>query len=254
MLLENRVAVVTGASYGLGEATAELLASRGARVAVCARTVSDLEQVAERIRIKGGQAIVAPCDLRVSQDVESMIAGVVEKWNRLDILVNNAGWGIPPNKPVEEISLEEYEQTMVSNLKPAFLCVRAVAPIMKRQRYGRIVNVSSFAGRLYARLLGSPYTAAKAGMIGFTRHMAMELGPYGICVNSIAPSVMLTKRAKQMWDSLTEEQRQVILAGIPLRRIAEVEEVASVIAFLVSDDAGYVNGVCIDVNGGSYMA
>lgn len=254
MLMKDRVALVTGASYGLGAATAELLASRGALVAACARTVSDLEQLVGKIGKNGGQAMVASCDLRDYEQVERMIARVVEKWGRLEILVNNAGWGIPPNKPVEEILLEEYDETMASNLKSAFLCVRATAPIMKKQRYGRIVNVSSFAGRNYARTLGAPYSAAKAGMLGFTRHMAVELGPYGICVNAVAPALMLTKRAKQMWDSLTEEKRQAILSGIPLRRLAQVEEVAMTIAFLASDDASYVNGVCLDVNGGSYMA
>jgi 3-oxoacyl-[acyl-carrier protein] reductase len=198
--------------------------------------------------------MVAPCDLRDVIQVERMVARVVAEWGRLDILVNNAGWGVPPNIPIEAMSLEQYDQTMDSNLKPAFLCIRAVVAIMKKQSYGRIVNVSSFAGRNYARLLGAPYTAAKAGMIGLTRHMAVELGPYGICVNAVAPGIMLTKRAKEHWEARTEEQRQAILSGIPLRRIASVEEVATTIAFLASDDASYVNGVCLDVNGGSYMA
>jgi NAD(P)-dependent dehydrogenase (short-subunit alcohol dehydrogenase family) len=252
--MKDRVALVTGASYGLGAATAELLASRGALVAVCARTVPDLEQVAEKIEKKGGRAMVAPCDLRDHKQVEQMVVRVVEKCGRLDILVNNAGWGIPPNKPVEEISLEEYDETMASNLKSTFLCVCVTAPIMKKQHYGRIVNVSSFAGRNYARSLGAPYSAAKAGMLGLTRHMAVELGPYGICVNAVAPALMLTKRAKEIWNSFSEEKRQSILSGIPLGRLAEVEEVAAAIAFLASDDASYVNGVCLDVNGGSYMA
>lgn len=254
MLMKDRVALVTGASYGIGAATAELLASRGVLVAACARTVSDLEQLVEKIGKNGGQGMVAPCDLRDYEQVERMIARVVEKWGRLEILVNNAGCQMPPNKPVEEISLEEYDETMASNLKSAFLCVRVTAPIMKKQRYGRIVNVSSFAGRNHARTLGAPYSVAKAGMLGFTRQMAVELGPYGICVNAVAPNFVLTKGSKQMWDSLTEEKRQAMLSGIPLRRLAQVEEVAMTIAFLASDDASYVNGVCLDVNGGSYMA
>lgn len=253
MLMKDRVAVITGASYGLGEATATLLASRGALVALSARSVSDLEQVATKIREEGGQVLVVPCDVRDAEQVDRMVAHVIKKWGRLEVLINNAGLGTP-NVPVENTSLEEWDSTLDFNLKSAFLCTRAAVPIMKKQGYGRIVNVSSFAGRNFSRFLGSPYSAAKAGMIGFTRHMAMELGPDGICVNVIAPTLILTKRAKVMWEALSEEERQNIISRIPLRRLAKVEEVAATIAFLASDDASYLNGVCLDVNGGSYMA
>jgi 3-oxoacyl-[acyl-carrier protein] reductase len=124
---------------------------------------------------------------------------------------------------------------------------------MKRQGYGRIVNMSSFSGRNYSRFLGSPYAAAKAAILGFTRQMAVELGPYGICVNAVAPNFTLNERAKAKWRTLTDEERQHIISGIPLRRLAIPEEIAAAIAFLASDDASYVTGVCVDVNGGSYM-
>ncbi|RPJ38385.1 MAG: SDR family oxidoreductase, partial [Deltaproteobacteria bacterium] len=114
-------------------------------------------------------------------------------------------------------------------------------------------NVSSFAGRSYGRLSGPHYGAAKAGLQGFTKHMAVELGPFGICTNAVAPSIVLTERVKKRWEARTEEDRNNVLAGIPLRRLAQPEEIATVIAFLSSDDASYVNGVCIDINGGSYM-
>lgn len=251
--MKDRVALVTGGSYGLGEATATLLASRGALVALSARSVSELERVATKIREDGGQTLVVPCDVRDAEQVERMVAHVIEKWGRLEVLINNAGLGTP-NLTVEKISLEEWDRHMDSNLKSAFLCTRATVPIMKKQSYGRIVNVSSFAGRNFSRYLGSPYTSAKAGMIGFTRHMAMELGPHRICVNAVAPTLILTKRAKVMWETLSEEERRTIISPIPLRRLAEVGEVAAAIAFLASDDASYINGVCLDVNGGSYMA
>ncbi len=254
MPMKDRVALVTGASYGLGAVTAELLASQGALVAVCARTVADLEQRVEEIRRKGGQAMVAACDLRDEEQVRNMIARVVEHWGRLEILVNNAGWGIPRNIPMENISTEDYDSSMASNLKSAFFCIRAAIPVMKKQHYGRIVNVSSVGGRSYAYTLGAPYSAAKAGMIGLTRQLAVELGPFGICVNAVAPGLMLTKRAKQIWEALSEEKREAMLSRIPLRRIAEVKEIATAIVFLASDDASYVNGVCLDVNGGIYMA
>jgi len=252
MLLNGRVALVTGASRGIGASTAKILAQRGARVAMGARTVSDLQAVAASIQKKGGKALVVPCDVVDPSQVRAMIEAVTKKWGRLDILVNNAGLGTPA-KPVEEVSPEEWDETILLNLKSVFLCTRAAAPVMKRQKYGRIVNVSSFAGRFFSRLSGPSYSSAKAGVLGFTRHMAAELGPFGICVNSVAPSPTLTERVKVKWDSRPEEERQKILAGIPLGRVAKPEEIATVIAFLASDDASYVNGVCIDVNGGSWM-
>jgi 3-oxoacyl-[acyl-carrier protein] reductase len=252
MNLKERVALVTGASRGIGAATAEVLARRGAQVAVSARTVSDLEQVATRIRAAGGQALVVPCDVLDHAQVDGATDTVVRHWGRLDILVNNAGLGTP-TMPVETIPPSDWDQTVALNLKTAFLCIRAAAPVMKRQGYGRIVNVSSFAGRNFSRISGPHYSAAKAGIIGLTKHMAVELGPFGIGVNSVAPSVVLTARVKAKWEARPEDERQRVLAGIPLRRLAQPEEVATVIAFLASDDAAYVNGVCIDVNGGSYM-
>ena len=252
MFLQDRIALVTGASRGIGVSTAEILARRGAKVAVSARTVSDLEAVAASIRKNGGEALAVPGDVVELAHVASMFETVVKKWGRLDILVNNAGLGTPA-KPVEEILPEEWDQTILLNLKSVYLCIRAAAPVMKRQGYGRIVNVSSFAGRFFSRLSGPHYSSAKAGVIGFTRHMAAELGPFGVCVNSVAPSPVLTERVKVKWETRPEEERQRILAGIPLGRLAQPEEIATVIAFLASDDASYVNGACIDVNGGSYM-
>jgi 3-oxoacyl-[acyl-carrier protein] reductase len=252
MNLKDRVALVTGASRGIGAATAEVLARRGARVAVSARTTSDLDQVAAKIRGGGGQALVVPCDVLDGGQVEAAVRRVVDEWGRLDILVNNAGMGTP-TVPVETILPEDWDHTVALNLKSAFLAIRAAVPVMKRQQYGRIVNVSSFAGRNFSLISGPQYSAAKAGIIGLTKHMAVELGPFGIGVNSVAPSIVLTARVKGKWEARTAEEQQRILAGIPLRRLAQPEEVATVIAFLASDDASYVNGVCLDINGGSYM-
>ncbi len=252
MNLTDRVALVTGASRGIGAATADLLASRGAFVVASARTIPDIEAVASKIREKGGKALAIPCDLMNPDQVGGMIDRISAECGRIDILVNNAGMGTP-SMPVEEITPEEWDHAVALNLRSSFLCVRAAAPVMKRQRYGHIVNVSSFAGRNYSPFRGAAYAAAKAGLLGFTRQMAAELGPYGICVNAVAPYLVLTLRARAMWESFTEEKRQAILSAIPLRRLARVEEVASAIAFLASDDASFVTGVCLDVNGGSYM-
>ena len=252
MILQNRVALVTGASRGIGAATAEVLAKRGARVAVTARTLVDLDRVAGGIKAAGGQALAVPCDVLDQEEVEAMVKRVLDEWGRLDILVNNAGLGTP-TQPVETISPSDWDQTVALNLKSAFLCVRAVVPIMKRQQYGRIVSVSSFAGRNFSRISGPQYSAAKAGILAFTKHMAVELGPFGISANSVAPSVVLTARVKAKWEARPAEEQERVLAGIPLRRLAQPAEVATVIAFLASDDASYVNGACIDINGGSYM-
>lgn len=252
MSLTNRIALVTGASRGIGAATAEVLAARGAKVAVSARTVSDLEQVAATIKRAGGEALAIPCDVLDQAQVEAMVSKVVDTWGRLDILVNNAGLGTP-TMPVEAIPPADWDATVALNLKSAFLCVRAAVPVMKRQQYGRIVSVSSFAGRNFSRISGPHYSAAKAGILALTKHMAVELGPFGIGVNSVAPSIVLTARVKGKWDARSAEEQERVLAGIPLRRLAQPSEVATVIAFLASDDASYVNGVCIDINGGSYM-
>ena len=252
MILKDRVALVTGASRGIGASTAEVLAARGAKVAVSARTVGDLEQVAGKIRSAGGQALVVPCDVLDQGQVEAMVKRVVDTWGRLDILVNNAGLGTP-TQPVETINPADWDQTIALNLKSTFLCVRAAVPVMKAQRYGRIVSVSSFAGRNFSRISGPQYSAAKAGVLAFTKHMAVELGPFGICSNSVAPSIVLTARVKAKWEGRPAEEQKRILSALPLRRLAEPVEVATVIAFLASDDASYVNGVCIDINGGSYM-
>jgi len=252
MVLKDRIALVTGASRGIGAATAEVLAERGAKVAVSGRTVADLERVAGTIRAAGGQALAIPCDVLDQAQVEAMIKKVVETWGRLDVLVNNAGLGTP-TQPVETINPADWDQNVALNLKSAFLCVRAAAPVMKTQKYGRIVSVSSFAGRNFSRISGPQYSAAKAGILAFTRYMAVELGPFGICSNSVAPSIVLTARVKAKWEARPAEEQERILSALPLRRLAQPREVATVIAFLASDDASYVNGACIDINGGSYM-
>ena len=252
MSLKDRVALVTGASRGIGAATAEVLARRGARVALSARTVADLDHVAAAIKRGGGQTLVVPCDVLDQSQVEAMVRRVADEWGRLDILVNNAGMGTP-QMPVETIAPSDWDNTVALNLKSAFLAIRAAAPVMKAQKSGRIVNVSSYAGRNFSLISGPQYSAAKAGMLALAKHMAAELGPFGINVNSVAPSIVLTARVKAKWEARTEEEQKTILGRIPLRRLGQPEEVATVIAFLASDDASYVNGVCIDINGGSFM-
>lgn len=253
MVLEGKVALVTGASRGIGAAVAQILARRGAKVALIARTVPDLEAVASAIQGSGAEPLVATASVLDVDQVDNAVKKIINNWGRIDILINNAGLGTPIS-PVEEIGEEDWDQTIALNLKSAFLVTRAVVPFMKKQKYGRIVNVSSYAGRNYSLISGPQYSSAKAGLLGFTRHLAAELGPFGICVNAVAPSIVLTARVQAKWSARSAEEQRRILERIPLRRLAQPEEVATVIAFLASDDASYVNGVCIDINGGSYMA
>jgi NAD(P)-dependent dehydrogenase (short-subunit alcohol dehydrogenase family) len=171
----------------------------------------------------------------------------------VDILVNNAGGGTSL-RFLEEVTAEDWDLTVNSNLKSAFLCCQGVVPAMKRQRSGRIVNVSSVAGRNVSRLSGPQYSSAKAGVLGLTRHLAQDLGPFGITVNAVAPGPTLVDRVAKKWSFRSEQDRSHILENIPLGRLAQPEEVATVIAFLASADASYVTGVTIDVNGGSFMS
>ena len=253
MLLKGRVALVTGASRGIGAATAEVMTKRGARVCISARSIPDLERLATRIGGGRDEVLVVPCDVTDVKEIERMVNAVVAHWGRLDILVNNAGLGTPP-MTIEDVTPEDWDRTVSLNMKSAYLCIRSVSPIMKKQAYGRIVNVSSIGGRDYSRLSGAQYTSAKAGLLGLTRHLAVELGTYGICVNAVAPGIVLSERIRGKWEARTPEDRGKILSNIPLRRLAEPEEIATVIAFLASDDASYVNGACVDINGGSYMS
>lgn len=168
-------------------------------------------------------------------------------------MINNAGGGSPP-RAVEDVTDEDWEQNLTNNLTSTFLICRHVVPIMKKQGYGRIVNVSSVAGRTRGRLSGSPYSAAKSGLQGFTRHLAWELGSFGITVNAVAPGITNTERVIRKWDQRTDEDQQRIQQNIALQRFAEPEEVASAITFLASKEASYITGVTLDVNGGIFMS
>ena len=185
MNLKDRVALVTGASRGIGAATAEVLARRGAQVALSARTRSDLEQVAGRIRDAGGRALIVPCDALDYAAIEAAMDTVVRHWRRVDILVNNAGLGTP-TMPVETIPLSDWDQTVALNLKAPFLFIRAAAPVMKRQGYGRIANVSSIAGFLVGPK-SATYCATKGYITSFTESLYLELAGSGVRLQALCP-------------------------------------------------------------------
>ncbi|NIA08077.1 MAG: glucose 1-dehydrogenase [Actinobacteria bacterium] len=255
MRLKDKVAIVTGSSGGLGRVIALILAKEGAKVVINDINEDALKATALEIEKLGQPVLVCPADVTNKAQIEGMVQSAVNKFGSVDILVNNAGGALHTPAPLAEVQEEHWNKVIDVNLKGAFFCCQAVIAQMRRQKTGgKIVNISAMAGRTYATLAGAQYTSAKAGIGGLTRHLAREFGPDGINVNAVAPTVMLTgERVKGLWQAKTEEERNRTLQSIPLRRLAEPEEVARVVLFLASEDASYVTGVTLDVNGGRFM-
>ena len=256
MRLKGKVAIVTGASGGLGRVIALTLSDEGAKVVINDVNEDVLKATAREIEKLGQPVLACPADVTNKTQVEQMVHQVTKEFGSVDILVNNAGGALHTPAPLENVKEEHWDKVLGVNLKGAFLCCQTVIAQMRRQETGgRIVNISAMAGRTYATLAGAQYTSAKAGIGGLTRHLAREVGPCGINVNAVAPTVMLTgERVKKLWQAKTEEERNRTLEGIPLRRLAEPKEVARVVLFLASEDASYVTGVTLDVNGGRFMS
>ncbi len=245
--LRDRVAIVTGASRGIGKAIALSLASEGANVVVnYASSSTAAEQVVAEITAGGGNAIALQADVSKLDQVDTLLNTVMEKWNRVDVLVNNAG--ITRDTLLLRMKPEEWQAVIDLNLTGVFLCTRATSKIMLKQRSGRIISIASVAGQM-----GNPgqanYSAAKAGVIGFTKTVAKELAPRGITVNAVAPGFITTDMTSNL--SNTEE----ILKFIPLGRYGQPEEVAGMVRFLAADPAaGYITGQVFNVDGGMVMA
>ena len=247
--LDGRVALITGAGRGIGLATALALAEQGAVIGLNDLDPAVAETGAAQIRARGGRAVPLPADVTDEAQVTAMVDRCVAELGQLDILINNAGGSTGSAKPLEELSLQDWERVQTFNVTSAFLCTRAALPHLKR-RGGRIVNVSSLAGVSRSLLGGAAYAAAKAALLGFTRHLSGELGPYGITVNAIAPGLTMSERVAAAFDAHPEEDRRQILSRIPLGRPGTPEDQAAAIAYLCSAEAAYVTGVTIDVNGG----
>lgn len=243
----------------MGKAIAKALAAEGARVVVNGRRAQAAEDVAQEIREAEGVALAVPADVTQAAQAEGLVRAALEAFSRVDILVNNAGGvaGVPPTQYLEEVLEEDWDRVVDLNLKAAFLCSRAVAKGMREQGGGKVINIASEAAR---RIHRGPsgrfqYTAAKAGLAGLTRAMAIELGPYGINVNAVAPGFTLAnQRQRAYWESLPAEEKERVLRDIPLGKLAEPEDIAPVVVFLASEGARYITGATIDVNGGRTVA
>jgi len=250
MRFEGRVVIVTGAARGIGAVTAEAFAREGARVAVLDLDGAGVDATVKRLRESGADVLGFAADAAAPAEMRGVVATMVDRWQRLDVLVNNAG-GFAAIRATEDITDDEWASILRSNLTSAFVCSRAVLPLMKRQRAGRIVNVASVVARGGAVRVTSHYAAAKAGVIGFTRHLALEVAPDGITVNAVAPGTTATDRVKAL---RTADESHAIAQTIPVRRLGEPLDIAEAILFLASDAASFVNGATLDVNGGQVMA
>jgi len=245
--LEGKKAIVTGAGRGgrgIGAGIAVALARAGADVIITARSnPADAEAVAEAVRALGREGIAVTCDVSDSASVDALFERAQEVWGRVDILVNNAG--ITRDGLLLRMSEEAWDSVLDANLKGTFLCTRAAAKRMVKQRAGRIINITSVMGQV-----GNPgqanYSASKAGIIGFTRTVAKELGSRGITVNAVAPGFIET----QMTDAIEGERREGVLKEIPLARLGTPEDIGATVAFLASDAASYITGQTITVDGG----
>jgi 3-oxoacyl-[acyl-carrier protein] reductase len=247
MKLKDRVSIVTGGARGIGKAIVFVFLREGARVAIVDSDRERLEIIKKEFKKENKEVIVIPCDITKGSDVKEMVVQVHKKFGRVDILVNNAG--IIRRGTIETVTEEDWDRVIEVNLKGTFNCSKAVVEIMKQQRYGKIVNVSSIAGKMGDITSAPGYGPSKAGMDALTKTLARQLAQYGINVNAVSPHAIETEMSAQ-W---SEERRREIIASIPLGRLGKPEDVAEAVLFLASDEASFITGEILDVNGGALM-
>ena len=243
MRLDGRVAIVTGGGGGIGKATCIAFAREGADIVIPEVNIKNAESASKEITAFGRRCIVVETDVADGESVLRMVDKTLEEFGKIDILVNNAG--IFSYTRIDACSEEEWDRMLAVNLKGPFLCSQAVMETMKKQRFGRIINLGSLAGQVGGIVASAPYSASKAGVMCLTKSFARVLGEYGITVNSIAPGIAATEMAKNHPDMTND---------IPLGRVADPSEVANVILFLASEEGQYITGATLDVNGGIRMA
>jgi NAD(P)-dependent dehydrogenase (short-subunit alcohol dehydrogenase family) len=254
MRFTDKVAVITAFANGIGRATAEIMAREGAIIVGVDNHRDRLDAAVAALRDAGGRAYGRLCDALDHGQVEAAVNSVEQEFGAADVLVNAVGGSTiigNSSATVDELTFDEWQRLIAFNLNGTFLFTHAVVPIMKRRRHGKIVNLASIAGRGLSASSSAAYAAAKGGIIAFTRKLAFELGPYGVTINAIAPSLTLTERIRPHWDKRTADAQAAEIARTPLRRVAEAADQAKVICFLASSDADFVTGVTIDVTGGN---
>ncbi|MEK4522625.1 3-oxoacyl-[acyl-carrier-protein] reductase [Psychrobacillus sp. FSL W7-1493] len=245
--LEGKSAIITGASRGIGKDIAIYLANEGAKVVVnYSGSKEKAEAVVEEIKARGGSAFAAQANIDQAEDVQSLVKQTLEAFGSIDILVNNAG--ITRDNLIMRMKEQEWDDVLNTNLKGVFLCTKAVTRQMMKQRNGRIINITSIVG-VSGNAGQANYVAAKAGVIGLTKSSAKELASRNITVNSVAPGFITT----DMTDALPEEVKSQMLSQIPLAKFGNPEDIAKAVAFLASEDANYITGQTLHVNGGMYM-
>ncbi len=250
---QGKVALISAAGAGIGRATAMIIAREGGTVVGVDLEPTVLERLTTDVVAAGGRALAVRADALDAAAVEGAVRQAVEAYGRIDILVNGVGGSTVVSRPaalLDELTLEEWQKLIHFNLTGTFLFSHAVIPVMKRQRSGKIVNLASIAGRGLSRESSSAYATAKGGIIALTRKLAFELGPHGVTVNAIAPSLTLSERIRPHWERRTPEGQAAEIKRTPLGRVATPEDQARVICFLASSDADFVTGVTIDVTGG----
>jgi 3-oxoacyl-[acyl-carrier protein] reductase len=244
--MANRIAFITGASRGIGRACAIALSSGGAKVVLAARQLDKLEEVAGQIRAGGGEAFVVPIDLASQDSIKEAFSKASKEFGRIDILINNAG--LTRDGLALRMKRDDWDAVIQTNLSGSFFCIQQVLPGMVRERWGRIVNITSVVGES-GNAGQANYAASKAGLIGLTKSLAQELASRNITVNAVAPGFIET----DMTASLSDELKAKITESVPLKRIGKPEDIAAAVKFLCGEDAGYITGHVLDVNGGMFM-
>jgi len=238
----------------MGFAIAKALFHEGARVAIVDVDEKGVIDSAKQLDSKYGRVIGRRVDVTKKSEVRDLVKELKSLWGGIDILVNNAGGALNTPYVLDDIEEKDWNLVVDVNLKGAFFCCQAVIPEMVQRNQGAVVNMSALAGHWRASLAGVQYTAAKAGIEGLTRQLAYDFGKSGIRVNAVAPTVTLTgDRIQGLWDAKSEEDKKKVLSAIPLGRLGTMEEVASVVVFLASDESSYITGITVDVNGGRYL-
>jgi len=245
-MLKDKVVIVTGASRGIGRSLALNMAAQGAKLVLSARNAEALAQLVTEIQATGGAAVAVAGDVSSATAANELVDAGMQAFGRIDVLVNNAG--ITRDALLLRMKDEDWDDVLNINLKGAFLCTRAAAKVMSKQRYGRIINISSVVGEM-----GNPgqanYCASKAGLLGLTKSVARELARRNVTVNAITPGFIVT----DMTEALPEKAREELAAQIPLGRLGSADDIAHAVIFLASDQAGYITGQTLGVNGGMYM-